>query len=51
MFDVAGFVDVFEFVRQAVEVADDLGEHAAADLVFEDVGVDFDDGGGCGWAE
>ena len=41
--DVAGLVDVFELVRQAVEVADDLGEHAAADFVFEDVGGDFDE--------
>ena len=43
VFDVARLVDVFEFVRQAVEVADDLGEHAAADFVFEDVGGDFDE--------
>ena len=43
LLDVAGLVDVFELVRQAVEVADDLGEHAAADLVFEGVGGDFDE--------
>ena len=41
--DVAGLVDVFELVRQAVEVADHLAEHAAADFVFELVGVDGDD--------
>ena len=40
--DVAGLVDVLELVRQAVEIAEDLGEHAAADFVFEDVGRDFD---------
>ena len=43
VFDVAGLVDVFEFVWQPVEVTDDLGEHAAADFVFESVGIDFDD--------
>ena len=40
--DVAGFVDVFEFVGQAVEIAEDLAEHAAADFVFEDVGGEDD---------
>jgi hypothetical protein len=43
MLDVARFVDVFEFVRQAIEITDHLGEHAAADFVFERVGGDFDE--------
>ena len=44
--DLAWRVDVLEFVGQAVEVADDLGEHAAADAVIELVGGDFEKAAG-----
>ncbi len=43
MFNLSRMIDVFEFVRQAVEVADDLGQHAAADFVVEFVGGDFEE--------
>jgi hypothetical protein len=43
VFDFAGVIDVLEFVWEAVEVADDLGEHAAADFVLESVFRDFDE--------